>query len=122
MPCLNPTQLCGKPLTYLQCSQKDTTGNRNTDLIVVMGLLFSIWKSPIHLLKNEDQIGSCIQVFFDPICSEKRLLLRHIFICCLILFTTSQNICIGHKDLGKGCNSYDDGALKDKKNLTTNYC
>jgi len=39
---------------YLQCSKQDTTCNRNTDFIVVVGLLFAIWKPPIYLLENED--------------------------------------------------------------------
>lgn len=57
--------------TYLQSSKQDATGNRNTDFVVVVGLLFAIWKPPIYLLENEDQIGSSVQVLFDPICSAK---------------------------------------------------
>lgn len=69
---------------YLQCSKQDTTGNGNTDFIVVVGLLFAIWKLPIYLLENEDQIWSSVQVFFDPICSAKECL-RHLF-CNLFTF------------------------------------
>lgn len=78
--------------TYLQCSKQDTTGNRNTDFIVVVGLLFAIWKLPIYLLENEDQIRSSVQVLFDPVCSAKECL-RHLF-CNLFTFPVSYIYCL----------------------------